>query len=482
MNKKQLAQTLFDIAKNSTTTVIEVADDEELISAAQRIGIVIPSPDLALLKTVYAEIDKSNLNGVILSRKEVEKGLPTLIGKQVNWEHMGAGQVCGYVIDASIKENRVEIIAVVFKSLFPEEFDIVKEKFANGKLAVSFEIWNKDPLTGESTVKEVGNGLIEVSPIIFHGTGLLLTSKPACPKAKVYKLLAQEVIDAEKIVEKVFNEDLVYAEFAIEKSICKNCNTCNCKTEEEHKLEELNVNASGDTQEKASRKCKICGQILPEDKDEKEDFCSECKTKATTATVKPEETTKVIPEETIKPVETTVVAEATYTEVAHEQPVAEVVKEQPVKTTSHYVTETIETVGLDGGVDYQSKSYEKIVRVYKDGHEEIEIREGNSVNDSKIVKYTSAQLEEKINTVKAEYQEKLDASDKEKKDTIEAKDKEVTTMKEELGKKDQAIAELTTIKAKENGKPDLTVGSVTSNTDSYQEAREQVNLKAFGHK
>jgi hypothetical protein len=232
MDRKILAETLLEIARNSKTEIIESADNKELIEAAKKIGIVVPSPDLAVFKTIYAEIDKVNRNGVVLPRKAVEKGLPTLIGKQINWEHRGATQICGYIIDAKIEKDKVEIIGVVFKSLFPEEFEQVKEKFLKGTLAVSFEIWNKNPATGKSVIKDLGNGYREVDPIIFHGCGLLLTSTPACPKAKVYKLLAKEIIEAEKIVEKIFNEDLVYAELAMEEPKCKNCTICLCEKEE----------------------------------------------------------------------------------------------------------------------------------------------------------------------------------------------------------------------------------------------------------
>ena len=117
-NKKLIAEALLDLAKSSETTFIEVAEDKELIDAAKKIGIVLPSPDLAVLKTVYAEIDKVNRNGVVLPKSAVEKGLPTLIGKQINWEHDGAGRICGYTIDAKINSDEIEIIGVIFKSLF----------------------------------------------------------------------------------------------------------------------------------------------------------------------------------------------------------------------------------------------------------------------------------------------------------------------------------------------------------------------------
>lgn len=232
MKSQLLSEALLDIARTSKTSFIEVAEDKELIAAAQKLGIVLPSPDLAVFKTVYCEIDKVNRNGVVLERAAVEKALPTLIGKQINWEHHGAYNVCGYIIDANINEDKVEIIGAIFKSLFPEEFSFVKDKFADGALAVSFEIWNKNPETGESVIKDISTSEIAIDPIIFHGCGLLLTSKPACPNAKVYKLLANVKMTADLSEEKVFSEDLVYAELAIPIAQCANCGQCKHEKEE----------------------------------------------------------------------------------------------------------------------------------------------------------------------------------------------------------------------------------------------------------
>jgi hypothetical protein len=242
-NNKLLAEALLDIAKNSETTFVEVAEDKSLIEAAKKLGIVLPSPDLAVLKTVYAEVDKVNKNGVVLPKDAAEKGLPTLIGKQINWEHEGSGRICGYIIDAKINNGLIEIIGVIFKSLFPEEMAQVKEKFASKELAVSFEIWNRSPETGESVVYELENGFRSINPITFHGCGLLLVNPPACPKAKVYQLVAKVLKETEKIVSKVFGEDLIFASLAIEQSTCKKCNTCTCEKEvkivEEIQIEEI---------------------------------------------------------------------------------------------------------------------------------------------------------------------------------------------------------------------------------------------------
>jgi len=453
MDRKILAETLLEIAKTSKTEVIESADNKELIEAAKKIGMVLPSPDLAVFKTVYAEIDKVNKNGVVLPRGAVEKGLSTLIGKQINWEHRGATQICGYIIDAQIEKDKVEIIGIVFKSLFPEEFEQVKEKFLKGTLAVSFEIWNKNPETGESVVKDLGNGYRAVEPIIFHGCGLLLVAKPACPKAKVYKLLAKETIETEQIVEKIFNEDLVYAELAIEEPKCKNCTTCSCKEEvikleETIKLEEIldNDYEGGEIEEakkltteqrnalpdsdfaliqerdgKKIRRFPINDEAhvrnalarLPQAKDiseeerksaldkilkrAKELNMEELLKKYEKSTeVKSEETPvtpEVKPEETaeVKPEETKVEPEVKPEAALAEQPV-EVPKVVKIVREESYIT--TETPKEDGsGYTVERKGHTKGTTYFSDGKESV------SESDFEVVdKYTMAEVEEKINT------------------------------------------------------------------------------------
>ena len=162
-DNKLIAEALLEIAKRAETSFLEVGkEDKELIEAAKKIGIELPSPDLMVMKTIYAEIDKVNLNGVILPKKAVEKGLPTLIGKQCNWEHNGSGFVCGFTISAKINGDKIETINVLFKSLFPDQAEELKEKVKSGEAAVSFEIWNKDPITKKSVVKELADGTKEI--------------------------------------------------------------------------------------------------------------------------------------------------------------------------------------------------------------------------------------------------------------------------------------------------------------------------------
>ena len=249
-NRKLIAEALLEIASNSVTEFIEDSKiDKELIDAAKKIGIVLPSPDLAVFKTTYAEIDKVNKNGVTLPRKAVKEGLNTLIGKNCNWEHSGSGYICGYTIKAEIDEDKIQTINVLFKSLFPDQIDELKEKIKTKEASVSFEIWNKDPNTGKSVVKELDNGYREINPIIFHGTGVLLLHKPACPTAKIFKLVAKNLTDATtKELNKIFSPDLIYAGLALEET------------------------------EEASYECQClkCGKIVISEKHCKDIKCPEC--------------------------------------------------------------------------------------------------------------------------------------------------------------------------------------------------------------
>jgi hypothetical protein len=236
--RKLLAKALYDFAKNSETEFVEISADSELAKVASKFNISVPNPDIAILKTYYLKVGEANGNGVLLSKSEVEKGLSTIIGKHCNWSHNPLGKgVCGYVLDAKMEKDMMIIYTAIFKSLFTEEFSKVKEKFAKKQLSVSFEIWSKNPLTGKSVVQDLGNGKITVSPIIFHGCGILIgdNEKPACPQALAQKLLATFKIDEtmEKIRDmfKSRQEDFVFASLNSEEE-CSQCKVCNCKKED----------------------------------------------------------------------------------------------------------------------------------------------------------------------------------------------------------------------------------------------------------
>ncbi len=481
-NKKLIAEALLEIAKRSETTFLEVGkEDKELIEAAKKIGIELPSPDLMVMKTVYAEIDKVNLNGVILPRKAVKEGLNTLIGKQCNWEHNGSGYVCGYTISAKINEDKVETINVLFKSLFPEQADELKEKVKSGEAAVSFEIWNISPDTKKSVVTDLDNGYKEISPIIFHGTGVLLSHKPACPKAKIFKLIAKnEINESEKIIDKVFNQDLVYAQMAIEEPKCLNCQNCKCKTEkEDKKLEEIKVE---EAKKKDGDECDMgdgkkgemhidkdgkMSCIMPDahkkmhEEMKKAEIIPEIKVEETTVVpeVKLEEVAKTTPQETVvtPEVKPEVVAEVPAAVVAEEvkaQEVETIVPKVIVKVTRIYSEVSIDTYvdGTSSGT-YESKGYKKNITEYSDGTKD------ETESDVKIEKkFSFSELEEKVNAAKAE------------------KDSEIAKLKQELESKSQEIVKA---KVEEASLPDLTVGEVITSAKDETLEREKKAVNDF---
>lgn len=490
-NTKLISEALLEIAKRSETTFLEIGkEDKEIIEAAKKIGIELPSPDLMVMKTIYAEIDKVNLNGVILPKKAVEEGLSTLIGKQCNWEHDGAGFVCGYTIAAKINDDKIETINVLFKSLFPDQADELKEKVKSGEAAVSFEIWNIDPSTKKSVVKELENGYKEISKIIFHGTGVLLSHKPACPKAKIFSLIAKkELENAEKITDKVFEQDLCFASLAIEEQKCKNCGTCTCGKDKEEKVMVKCEKCGKEFEPTADEKiCVDCASLPKEEsktqtseetkteekavetKTEEKSEVAETKTEETKVEETKEEKSEAKSEEAPKVEAETKVEEPKVEEKTEEkkEEVAEEKKEeaQPLETIEPKivvkVTSIFSEVSIDTFVDgtpsglHDVKGYSKKITEYSDGtkdevEEEVEIKR----------KYDLAELEEKVNAAKTEKDTEISSL----KTECENLDKEIKKLQDELGKKDQEIAELKAPKVVKKEK-EMTVGSVEIETGS----------------
>jgi len=208
-----IAKAMLEWTKDSKTTFITASD--ELKEIAKKRGLSLPSPDLAVFKTIYAELEKPNRNRVRLPREAVEDGLPSIVGKQINFDHKGSNYICGYMLDGKIEGNNIVVYGAFFKSMFSEEFDEVKAKFEKGQLFVSFEIHRFDD-NGDLVVEALSDGTFKMNTIHFAGCGLLIEEDPACPKAQVLKLLASAKALASKVDiqedNKVLREDLVYAE------------------------------------------------------------------------------------------------------------------------------------------------------------------------------------------------------------------------------------------------------------------------------
>lgn len=170
----------------------EGKDDKELKEICEKRGIVFPSPDIAVLKMIYAYIDKTNLNGCRLPKDEVLKALPTLVGKAIDFDHMRE-RVCGYMLDAKLEDDKIIAYGAFFKSSLGTDYDTIKDLFNSGSLAVSFEAW------GTREINEDGQSY-NLKEIIFAGLGLLLKTKPAFPGAGVVEMANSRVLEFAKVM------------------------------------------------------------------------------------------------------------------------------------------------------------------------------------------------------------------------------------------------------------------------------------------
>ena len=544
-----ISSILTDLTLSSKTKFIEAKGNEDLIKLAKSKGIDLPSPDLACFETYYCELDKPNLNNAMLTKKAAEEGINSLVGKQINLNHQGKNYVIGYTIDAKIEDNMVVVTGILFKSLFFEEFDEIKELFEEGKLFVSFELWNRQPETGESIIEEMANGVKKITKMIAHGVGLLLRGvKPACKKAQVFKLLANQKDNGEQI----FQEDdrFAYASFSNEVAECTHCGLCT-KNKEVQKVDEIKLeeilendydggeieeaakltteqrNALPDSdfaliQEKDGKKVRrfpindeahVRNALarLPQAKDiteeEKKSALAKILKKAkelnmtellkkyekseeqsseTQAEVKPEETKieeksevaetkseEIKAEETKEEVIVAPEVNAQLEQVAPEQLVKKLVK--IVTYEGNEVTELI----AESGSTISKKHRTTTIRYYNDNTEERSESESEAIET-----YTYSQLEEKINTAKAEKDVEIATLKTEQERILAEKDKEITTMKQELGTKDQEIADLKNPKVEEKKEKVMTVGNVEGEKQSEikRQAQNVNDIIAAKHK
>jgi len=190
-------------------TVTAEEDSKEISVIADKRGILIPSSHLGFFKTVYAKIEEPNLNKIRLGAKAVQDALPGLIGSQVNFEHLGAGFLCGTILDAWINElDEIEVIYSFFKSIYPDEYAQSIELAKEGNLAVSFEL-----LSEKESQEFLNDGTIRLHDIDFQGMGHLMANPPACPQAKIYEFASQ----CKERLSQIEDRELVYAS-QIEKS------------------------------------------------------------------------------------------------------------------------------------------------------------------------------------------------------------------------------------------------------------------------
>lgn len=196
--QKEKVKILFeDMTFGSTYTFLEQGkDDDELKAVGEKIGMELPSPDIAVFKGLYAMVDEENRNKCTLPREEVETALTTLRGKAVDVDHLRKNTV-GFWIDAHLEGDSIISYGAFWKSNFEEEYDDFKSKMVDGGVAISMEAW------GERVFTE-GNSY-ELHNIHFAGGALLDEEKPACPGAGVLefsKTPKNRVLEFAKVLDK----------------------------------------------------------------------------------------------------------------------------------------------------------------------------------------------------------------------------------------------------------------------------------------
>lgn len=171
--------------------VMSASEGKDLEAIAKKRGIQYPSTHLAFFKSVYAEIETPNKNGVSLSREAVEGGLPGIIGCQINFNHWRSGYICGQLLDAWINdEDQIEIAFTFHRSVYPEKYEEALELLDQGELTVSFELRAE-----KENIEYMADGTRRLHKVDFDGVGLLMGEKPACPAAIVFETAKQKILD-----------------------------------------------------------------------------------------------------------------------------------------------------------------------------------------------------------------------------------------------------------------------------------------------
>jgi len=151
-------------------------DDAELEKIGNKIGMDLPSPDIAIFKGLYAITDEENRNNCTLPKEEVEKALSSLRGKAVDIDHIRKNTV-GVWLDASLEGEEIICYGSFWKSNYEKEYEDFKSRMDEGGVAISFEAW------GDREMKE--DGSYNLKDIHFAGGALLDEEDPACPGAGV---------------------------------------------------------------------------------------------------------------------------------------------------------------------------------------------------------------------------------------------------------------------------------------------------------
>ena len=194
-NRLQVNKFLEDMSFNSRIRILEEAKDKDkLMEIATKKGIQLPAHDLAIFECIYAYTDRQNKNGCTLPKEEVEKALPTLAGKSIDLDHFRK-RVVGHWVDAKIEGDEIRAYGVFFKGSFNEDYEIAKELFDKGNLAVSFEAW------GDRIYKDKDKKQYDLTDIEFAGGALLIKTEPAFDGAGVLEMAKKDrVLEMAKVM------------------------------------------------------------------------------------------------------------------------------------------------------------------------------------------------------------------------------------------------------------------------------------------
>jgi len=197
--EKRIKENFMNRERFNLECKIIASDTQSLYDIAISRGIQMPHPALGVFSSILCEIEKPNTNRVRLGNKATIETLNTIIGTQINFNHVRKGAICGYVIDAVLNDKEeMEITCVFFKEIYETEWKYAQSLFSKGKLTMSFEI-----SADVESQDKLSDGTRRVNEYYFTGAGLLMGKKPACKNARVMEM-------AEEFHAK--REELIFAE------------------------------------------------------------------------------------------------------------------------------------------------------------------------------------------------------------------------------------------------------------------------------
>ncbi len=182
-----------ELSFSSEYRVLDNASDkEELIKIAEKTGLALPSPDMAIFKCKYAFTDQRNKNGCKLPKEEVAKSLNTLAHKPIDIDHLRKN-VIGHYLYAELIDDTIYAYGSIYKDNFKEEFAELEALMNKGMLKTSFEAWG--------TKEPIDNRTYELKDIVWAGGGLLVDTEPAFSEAGVMEMAKKRVLEFAKVME-----------------------------------------------------------------------------------------------------------------------------------------------------------------------------------------------------------------------------------------------------------------------------------------